>query len=201
MLALSPPVSTFGVLTHSVCDGREQLCDGFDYKFASLALDSFPQFVKRHSLSSTIVCSLFESTFWVFDRVRGNHSLRVTPSRHCICNCMINKFFHTLSEYIYICSINHHLLWLQRTWRWPDIVFVPKAMHRFPLLLQVITFKRTTALLTPTLPIRCKKAGKGNRWPYITSGRLVRSYRNGRSDWVNAYEFVLYNILESFGIG
>ena len=47
MLTLSLPVSAFEVLTHSVFDGLKPFCDGFDGKFASLALDSFPQFVKR----------------------------------------------------------------------------------------------------------------------------------------------------------
>ena len=50
ILMLSPPVSAFGVLTHSVFDGSNQFCDDFDRKFASLALDSIPLFVKRLSI-------------------------------------------------------------------------------------------------------------------------------------------------------
>ena len=70
-------MSAFGVLTYSVFDGLKQFCDGFDGKFASLALDSFPKFVIRLSKSSASVCSLFEGTAVVFDRVQENHSQRV----------------------------------------------------------------------------------------------------------------------------
>ena len=82
MLTLSPPVSAFGVLTHSVFDGSNQFCDDFDRKFASLALDSFPKFIQRLSLLFGIVCSLFECTTVVFDGVKENHSQRV----HLLCN-------------------------------------------------------------------------------------------------------------------
>ena len=82
MLTLSPPVSAIGVLTHSVFGGLKQFCNGFSGNFASLSLGSFPQFIKRLSLLSGIVCSLFESTRVVFDGVKENHSQRV----HLLCN-------------------------------------------------------------------------------------------------------------------
>jgi len=69
------------VLTHSIFGGWKQFCDGFGGNFASLALDSFPQLIKRLSLLSGIVCSLFESTTVVFDGVKENHSQRV----HLLC--------------------------------------------------------------------------------------------------------------------
>ena len=77
ILMLSPPVSAFGVLTHSVFDGLKQFSDGFDGKFESFALDYFPKFLIRLSKSSANVCSLFEGTTVVFDGVQENHSQRV----------------------------------------------------------------------------------------------------------------------------
>ena len=70
------------LLTHSIFGGWKQFCDGFNGNFASLALDSFPQFIKRLSLLFGIVCSLFECTTVVFDGVKENHSQRV----HLLCN-------------------------------------------------------------------------------------------------------------------
>ena len=82
MLMLSPPICASGVLTHLVSGGLKQFCNGFSGNFASLSLDSFPHFIKRLSLLSGIVCSLFESTRVVFDGVKEYHSQRV----HLLCD-------------------------------------------------------------------------------------------------------------------
>ena len=61
-------------------------------------------------------------------------------SHHCIDDCKVNHPFYTLTENIYFCSINDHLLWFQRTWRWPDIFFVPnvnEALRCFRLIWQI----------------------------------------------------------------
>ena len=51
----------------------------------------------------------------------------LTPSHHYIDTCMVNQPFYIVSENIYICLVNDHLLWFQRACRWPDIFFVPKV--------------------------------------------------------------------------
>ena len=47
MQTLNRPVLALGVLKHSIFDVLEQFCDGFGVRFASLAVDVLPWFIKR----------------------------------------------------------------------------------------------------------------------------------------------------------
>ena len=64
-------------MAHLIFDRLEQFFDGFDRNFASLVLDSFPQFVKGLSFPSTIVHSLFEDSPVLFHEAEGGYSPQI----------------------------------------------------------------------------------------------------------------------------
>ena len=64
-------------LAHLIFDSLEQFFDGFDRNFASLVLDSFPQFVKGLCFPSIIVHSLFEDSPEHFHEVEGGYSSQI----------------------------------------------------------------------------------------------------------------------------
>ena len=77
VLMVNRPSSAFGALAHLIFDSLKQFFDGFDRNFASLVLDSFPQFVKGLSFPSTIVHSLFEDSPVLFHEAEGGYSPQI----------------------------------------------------------------------------------------------------------------------------
>ena len=74
---MNRPVSAFSALKHSILYDSEQFCDCFDGNFASLALNSSPQFVKGLCFPSAIVRILFEGSPVVFDGAKGGHCAQI----------------------------------------------------------------------------------------------------------------------------